>query len=117
MSFIGSIKGKLLLLIGVITLLPMLTIGMLGVSSTSSALEESNTQQYKNSLGDKTLAMKSSLSQVAKDLQFVSILPGISGVIRAKESGGFDLKTRTTMAQLQELLTASLQRYQKLNTN
>ncbi len=117
MSFIGSIKGKLLLLIGVITLLPMLTIGMLGVSSTSSALEESNTQQYKNSLGDKTLAMKSSLSQVAKDLQFVSILPGISGVIRAKESGGFDLKTRTTLAQWQERLTASLQRYQQLNTN
>lgn len=85
-----NLQNQLLSLLVVSTIVPVSTVGLYGIFSSTKAISDLSLSQVDAEVANRALDIEKSLAGINNDLTLLSHVPPIQGIIQAKEHGGID---------------------------
>lgn len=100
----SRLRNKLITLFMLITLGPLLVVGLYALQSSSRALTRNAVQRLTHDISIRAEEITHFLSGVKGDVLFLSQTPPMRGIVRARAAGGKDRAARSTYARWVEQL-------------
>ena len=108
-----KIQQQLLLLVLLSAVIPASAVGVLGVFSATGTLSANAKSALQEEVGDEIEEIDAFLESVTNDILFISNLPPIQGMVRARANGGTDPQDNSTydawVGQLQAIFTTKME--------
>ncbi len=95
-NFFKKIQHQLLILLIVCTVMPALLVAWYGINTSTNALRDLALSRLNNMTYSSAKQIISSLDHISDDILFLSKVPPIQGIIRAREGNGKDTETGST---------------------
>lgn len=95
-KFFKKIQHRLLILLILSTLIPVSLVGWYAVNSSTAALQTLALNNLNKSVDSTRDKIFQNLKNFSDDVMFLSKIPPIQGLIRAREANGVDRKTNST---------------------
>ena len=89
-KFFGKLENQLLLLLVLSTIIPVSLVGGYAVSSSTKALSNSAVRKLEEEVEKEGANILTFLDGIHEDVSFLSKVPPIQGIIRARVGGGID---------------------------
>ena len=108
-----KIQHQLLILVLLSAIIPASAVGLLGTFSASSSLSANAKAALQEETEDQAEEMAAFLTSVRNDMLFISKLPPVQGIIRARANGGTDPQDNATyeewVDQLQTIFVTDME--------
>ncbi|NEP48460.1 MAG: methyl-accepting chemotaxis protein [Moorea sp. SIO3C2] len=89
-KFFSKLQNQILLLLFLSSVIPLSVVGWYSISSSSNALSDLAKNELEEEVADEAANILSFLNAINDDVLFLSKVPPIQGIIRAKAGGGVD---------------------------
>ncbi len=99
-----KVTGKIILLCISLVLITSIILGGFGLYKNRQTLTESTIKKKENQIKLISAYIHSKLDELKNDVQFLSYTPPISGLIRARNGGGYDKAQKSTTKQWKDRL-------------
>ena len=121
-KFLKNLQNQLLVLLLLSTIIPVSFVGWYSISTSSAALSELSFNQLDYQVSENTDKIASFLNAIGEDVLFLSKVPPIQGLIRAKAGSGIDKQSNSSydnwIERLETIFVAFIQAkpyYMQLN--
>ena len=91
-----KIQNQLLILLIICTVVPAFIVGWYGIATSTDALRDLALSKLNNMTSRSAGKIVNSLSHISDDVLFLSKVPPIQGIIRARKANGNDAETNST---------------------
>ncbi len=98
-----KLQNQIILLLLLSTIIPVSIVGLYGISSSTIALSEVAKQQLEVESAKEAKNINAFLNGVSDDVLFLSKIPPIQGIIKAKVGGGVDPQGNSDKAWVEQL--------------
>lgn len=95
-QFFKKIQNQLLILLIVCTVMPALLVAWYGINTSTNALRDLALSRLNNMTSSSSKQIINSLAHISDDVLFLSKVPPIQGIIRARKGNGNDAATNST---------------------
>lgn len=95
-KFFKKIKNQLLILLIICTIIPAGLVSWYGIATSTDALRDLALRRLDNMASTSAAKIVNSLEHISDDVLFLSKVPPIQGIIRAREGNGNDRETNST---------------------
>lgn len=95
-QFFKKIQNQLLILLTICTIIPAFLVSWYGIATATDALRDLAISRLENMTSTSTGKIIYSLDHISDDVLFLSKVPPIQGIIRAREGNGNDTETNST---------------------
>lgn len=112
-KFLKKLQNQLLALLLLSTIIPVTIVGWYGIFSSSTALSELSLSQLDSLVKEKAEKVNAFLHNVNEDVLFLSKVPPIQGIIRARAGQGIDQQSSSSyenwVERLETIFSALMQ--------
>ncbi|NEP42119.1 MAG: methyl-accepting chemotaxis protein, partial [Okeania sp. SIO2H7] len=95
-KFFKKIQNQLLILLIICTIIPVFLVSWYGIATATDALRDLAISRLENMTSTSAGKIVYSLDHIGDDVLFLSKVPPIQGIIRAREGNGNDAETNST---------------------
>ncbi len=95
-KFLKKLQNQLLVLLLLSTIIPVGIVGWYGISSSTTALSELSLNQLDSLVNEKSEKISAFLHNINEDVLFLSKVPPIQGIIRARAGQGIDRQSNSS---------------------
>ncbi|MGD1804531.1 methyl-accepting chemotaxis protein [Dapis sp. BLCC M126] len=95
-KFIQKIQYQILIILILSTIVPVSIVGLYGIHTTTNALQNLALTNLNKKINDSSEHLVSYLDNISYDISFLSKVPPIEGIVRARNNKGIDPKDNST---------------------
>ncbi|NEQ40420.1 MAG: methyl-accepting chemotaxis protein [Okeania sp. SIO3I5] len=95
-KFIQKIQYKIIIILVISTIIPVSIVGLYGINTSTNALQNLALTNLNKKINDSSEHIVSYLDNISYDILFLSKVPPIQGIVRARNNKGIDPKDNST---------------------